>query len=146
MRPRTTAVRLAAAAGAGGALAMTVEVGAALLLYGGRGALLAGGGLFGVSLAALGAGLWAGGGAADAPLLEAPPSLWRWRGAAGSLLLAALFAGLWLRATALRDVEGARAIAVLALIGLPGYAHGSLLAALHGRAAAERAARGGPGA
>ncbi len=140
MTRRGPAVHIAAAATAGGVLALVAEIGGSLLLYRGAGGLTAAGALLALLLSALAAGLWAG--RSDLQPGVAPPSRWRWRVAALSLLAAGLFTARWLDGPPTGTGGVGRVGAVLLLLAVPAYAIGSLLAALQARGLAESEASG----
>ncbi len=135
----------------GGALGITLETGAALMLYSGLGVLSAAGFITAVALAALAAGVWVGapephghqehGAAAAAGVPEhdhhagdpMPSSIARWLTAVLALVFAAIYAGGWERIEQLRLLPLGRAMAVLLMIAWPAYALGALLGTLETR-------------
>lgn len=124
------------AAGAVGAvLALVAEIGASLLLFAGSGMLRAAGALLALTLAALAAGVWSIK-PAD-PVGSAPRSGRWWLASALALAAAGAFASWWLHGLAARQRALPHAVAVLALLGVPAYALGALLATLQARGRAE---------
>jgi NAD(P)-dependent dehydrogenase (short-subunit alcohol dehydrogenase family) len=124
------------AAGAVGAvLALAGQIGASLLLFSGSGVLRAASALLALTLAALAAGVWSvKPGSAGA---VAPPSGRWWLAAALAMAVAGAFASWWLHALAAREQALPHALAVIALLGVPAYALGVLMATLQARARAE---------
>lgn len=143
---------------AGGALGITLETGAALMLYSGLGVLSAAGFITGVALAALAAGVWVGAPERHDPpdppapahpdaMIErragvpphdpagdaVPSSIGRWFSTVLALVFAAIYAGGWERVEQLRLLPLGRAVAVLLMIAWPGYSLGALLGTLDAR-------------
>ena len=114
------------AALAGAALGVVLFAAGSLILYEARGVLSAAAGVVATFAAALAAGLWAGSPGARPD--EAPA--WRWVGAGISLAVAGAFGTLWVRFGWEQYGGGARAMALLFLLGIPVYALGFLLPAL----------------
>ncbi|HEU4882203.1 MAG TPA: fused MFS/spermidine synthase [Longimicrobium sp.] len=117
---------LARATLAGLALGVVAFAAASLILYEARGVLPAAGGMVATFAAALAAGLWAGSPEARP---EQPPT-WRWVGAGVAVAVAGVFGTLWTYLQLERFGGGARALALLFLVGIPVYAIGFLLPAL----------------
>ncbi len=148
---RDTVGRALASLLVGGALGITLETGAALMLYSGLGVLSAAGFITAVALAALAAGVWVGApehhdtrpeadrehAAAEAPDHHPsdaiPSSIGRWFSAVLALVFAAIYAGGWERVDQLRSLPLGRAAAVLLMIAWPGYSLGALLGTLDAR-------------
>ncbi len=141
---------------AGGALGITLETGAALMLYSGLGVLSAAGFITGVALAALAAGVWVGAPEPHEPSPDptpaqvpverraavpehdpagaaVPSSIGRWFSTVLALVFAAIYAGGWERLERLRLLPLGRAVAVLLMIAWPAYSLGALLGTLDAR-------------
>lgn len=117
---------LVRAALAGLALGVVAFAAGSLILYEARGVLPAAGGIVATFAAALAAGLWAGSPGARPD--RAPT--WRWVGAGVAVAVAGAFGTLWRFFGWERFGGGARAFALLFLIGIPIYAVGFLLPGL----------------
>lgn len=118
---------------AGVALGATMAAGNALLLYTGQGFLRAAGLLISSTIMALAAGVWAGAPDPSPRRSAQVESRGRWGLLVVALLLAGLFAALWVARPALRDAAAGGGLAVLLVLALPAYAAGALLVALHAR-------------
>jgi hypothetical protein len=114
------------AALAGLALGVVAFAAGSLILYEAQGVLPAAAGIVATFAAALAAGLWAGSPGARPD--RAPT--WRWVGAGVAVAVAGAFGTLWSFFGLERYGGGARAFALLFLIGIPVYAVGFLLPGL----------------
>jgi hypothetical protein len=108
---------------AGWALATAVLAAGTLLVAQGGG-LRAGTGVAATLLVSLAAGMWAG-----APGARSASPAWRWLGAAVAVGVAAAFGTAW-GGEPLRHGATARAIALLAMVGIPSYSIALLVPAL----------------
>ena len=115
------------ASATGAALGALTITGHALLLYSGQGFLRAAGLLVGVTLAAIGAGVWGG---TAGPVPDARGLARRWRALVLTIMAGGLFAALWDRSPALRVAAAGNALATLVALAAPAYTAGMLLTAL----------------